>query len=214
MSERDRQIWDQRYAEGAFAGRPWPNAFLSQLLVRLPVPPSARVLDLACGSGRNALFLARQWQAAVTAVDVSGEGLARGRQRAEADGLDVHWLQADLEAGLPAALGAVPFDLIVQLRYVNTALSRQALDCLAPGGLFVTEQHLRWPEPVAGPRRAAFRVAPGELRALGAGLEVLHSDEGCFEDPDGEVVALGRLVVRRHGSRRVDSSVDKGDSVS
>jgi len=203
MSERDRQIWDRRYAEGAFADRYRPNAFLQWVLARWTLPPAPRVLDLACGSGRNAVFLAAERGASVLALDVSGEGLARGRQRAEALGVEVDWHQADLESGLPAALRARSFDLVVQLRYVNTALSREALAQLASGGMFVTEQHLRWPQPVAGPRRDAFRVAPGELRALGAGCEVLHDDEGCRQDPDGARVALSRLVVRRHG--RVNS---------
>jgi len=197
MSERDRQIWDERYAEGAFTGRYRPNVFLQRVLARWPLPANPRALDLACGSGRNALFLAAELGASVLAVDVSGEGLARGRQQARRVGVEVEWRQADLESGLPAGLAARPFDLIVQLRYVNTALGRQALSCLAPDGLFVTEQHLRWPGPVAGPRRDAFRVAPGELRPLGAGHRVLHYDEGRHEDPDGEPVALCRLVVRR-----------------
>ncbi len=85
MSEADRAKWDARYAAGAFSSRPHPSEFLR---ANLALCPAGRALDIACGAGRNALFLARQgWS--VDAIDISQAGLDRARSAAS--GLDIVW---------------------------------------------------------------------------------------------------------------------------
>ena len=66
----DRQRWDQRYREGTYAARPWPSAYLRQLCDDGLIQPVGRALDVACGRGRNSLFLSAAGYA-VDAVDVS-----------------------------------------------------------------------------------------------------------------------------------------------
>ena len=74
---------------------------------------------------------------------------------------------------------------------------------LEPGGVLMVEEHLQWPEPVAGPGSGRFRVAPGSLRELlfesAPELEVVHEFEGLVENSDGEPSALARLVLRKPG---------------
>ncbi len=91
MSSADRDKWDERYRAGAYAGRTWPSELLSRWIDRLP---AGRALDLACGAGRNALFLACH-RYRVKAVDISAEALQRPSEAAAAAGPD-HGLMARL----------------------------------------------------------------------------------------------------------------------
>ena len=190
MSKADREKWDRRYAQGAFAERSHPNAFLEQWL---PDLPSGRALDIACGAGRNSLFLAAAGYT-VDALDISAEGLARAAASARQRGLQVNWIERDLDAGLPDT-GC--YDLIIMLRYVNLPLLRKLRDRLNPGGHLVVEEHLATDAEVIGPRGSRFRVEPGALADAAEGLRVCHCDELLTSDPDGRPVALARLVACR-----------------
>ena len=80
-----RERWNRRYAETESLWSPAPNRFLVAEVESLP---PGRALDLACGEGRNALWLARLgWR--VTGVDFSDVAIARAREWAERDALDV-----------------------------------------------------------------------------------------------------------------------------
>ena len=193
MSAAERDKWDARYRDGAYEGRTHPTALLADWLPRLR---PGRALDVACGAGRNALFLAESGYE-VTALDISREGLDRGRRAAAERGVAVDWLCADLDDDLEGALPAGRFDLIVWARYVHRTLMPHLIARLAVGGSIVCEQHLATAEPVAGPTSAEFRLAPGELRRSAAGLAVAHSYEGLVVDPDGRSVALAQLVGSR-----------------
>ena len=191
MSATERDKWDTRYRDGAYEGRSHPTALLATWLPRLPV---GRALDVACGAGRNALFLAANGYD-VTAVDISIVGLDRGRHAAAERGLSVDWLCADLDDP-ERALPPGPFNVIVWARYVHKTLMPYLIARLATGGVLLCEQHLRTDEHVAGPTSAGFRLAPGELRRSAAGLHIEHSYEGLIVDPDGRSVALAQLVGR------------------
>ncbi len=193
MSAAERDKWDARYRDGAYEGRTHPTALLADWLPRLK---RGRALDVACGAGRNALFLAESGYE-VTALDISRVGLDRGRRAAAERGLTVDWLCADLDDDLERGLPAGRFDLIVWVRYVHRTLMPHLIARLAVGGLIVCEQHLATDQPVAGPTSAEFRLAPGELRRSAAGLALDHSYEGLVVDPDGRSVALAQLVGRR-----------------
>jgi len=131
--------WDARYAEHQMRhdrdGTLWgvePNRFVARDLAGLP---PGRALDLACGEGRNAIWLAeRGWQ--VTAVDFSSVAIDRGRELAEHRGVTVDFVVADL-------LGWVPepehYDLVV-LAYLQLpdderrAVFGRAARAVAAGG--------------------------------------------------------------------------------
>jgi tellurite methyltransferase len=190
VSTAERDKWDARYRDGAYESRTHPTALLAEWLPRLQ---RGRALDVACGAGRNALFLAANGYA-VTALDISGVALERGRRSATERGLTIEWLRADLDDDPARVLPAGPFDLIVWVRYVHRTLMPHLVARLAPGGALLCEQHLQTGEAVAGPASAAFRLAPGELLAAAHGMCIEHSFDGRAVDPDGRSVALAQLI--------------------
>jgi SAM-dependent methyltransferase len=192
VSRAERDKWDTRYRAGAYSERPHPTALLTEWLDLLP---RGRALDVACGAGRNALFLAAAGYA-VDAVDISSAGLARGRAAAEARGVDVSWHCVDLDER-PDALPSGPYDVVVWVRYVNAALWPNIVSRLAPGGHVLVEQHLVTKADVVGPTSAAFRLAPGELERAAADLMPVYAREGLVLDPDGRTAAVAQLIGRR-----------------
>ena len=190
MSAAERDKWDARYREGAYENRTHPTALLAEWLPRLP---RGRALDVACGAGRNALFLAENGFE-VTALDISSVALDRGRRAAAERCLEISWLGEDLDEDPARALPAGPFDLIVWVRYVHRTLMPHLLARLADGGALLCEQHLATDLRVAGPTSAGFRLVPGELRIAATGLRIAYSYEGLVVDPDGRSVALAQLI--------------------
>lgn len=193
MSAAERDKWDARYRDGAYRDRTHPTVLLAEWLPRLP---HGRALDVACGAGRNALYLAAHGFA-VTAVDISPIALERGRQAAAERALHVEWLQADFDEAPERNLPAGSFDVIVWVRYVQRALMPHLVARLAPGGVLICEQHLATDAAVAGPKSPEFRLAPGELERAAHGLAILHSYEGQVADPDGRLVALAQLAATK-----------------
>jgi SAM-dependent methyltransferase len=193
VSAAERDKWDARYRDGAYENRTHPTALLREWLPRLA---RGRALDVACGAGRNALFLAANGFA-VTALDISSVALERGRRAAADRGLDLEWLCADLDEDPAAALPAGAFDLIVWVRYVHRSLLPHLVERLNDGGTLLCEQHLATTAAVAGPTSSGFRLAPGELARSAPTLSILHSYEGAVVDPDGRAVALAQLVGRK-----------------
>lgn len=190
MSAADREKWDERYRLGAYEDRTHPSAWLECWLAGVTV---GRALDVPCGAGRNAIFLASRGFS-VTGIDISGVALARAEATARARGLSVEWIRRDLDTG-HGVTGA--FELIVLIHYVDLDLLRDLAGLLAPGGHLVVELHLATDQPVAGPKDPAFRVAPGALRDAAGQLDILGYSEEVAEDPDGRTVALARLAARQ-----------------
>ena len=190
MSAADREKWDERYRLGAYEDRTHPSAWLEQCLSGVTV---GRALDVPCGAGRNAMFLASRGFS-VTGIDISAVALARAETTARARGLSVQWIRRDLDTG-HGVEGA--FELIVVIHYVDLDLLSDLAKLLAPGGHLVVELHLATDQPVAGPQDPAFRVLPGALRDAAGELDILGYSEQVVEDPDGRTVALARLAARQ-----------------
>jgi len=132
-------LWDER-----FSSHPWPSEPDEALVELAGALLPGRALDLGCGPGRNAIWLAeRGWR--VTGVDASVVGLEQARARASERGVELECVQADLLAYEPAPGGA---DLVVLanvhlLPAQHRRLVEVATAALAPGGhLFVIGHHL------------------------------------------------------------------------
>ena len=187
MSDTDRERWNARYASGEYAARTHPSALLAEWTDRLP---SGRALDVACGLGRNAIHLAAHGYA-VDAMDISDVALAGARARAEAAGVTVRWIEADLER---PDIARDAYDVIVVARFLDRPLIPRLIDALRSGGHLVYDHHYITPVDVDGPRSRRFRARPNELLERFRTLRVLSYEEGIVSDPDGRRMALARLV--------------------
>ena len=155
--------WNQRYATGESAERPPEPLVIRAAKLR----PPGRALDLACGLGRNALYLAAQgWD--VTAVDASHVALDILSERA-AEGLNVHPVLADLESG-EFAIEPAAWDLILDCNYLQRSLFPSIRDGIKPGGLFVGVFPMSGINP-------AFLLHAGEGNKLFGDWDLLHYSE-------------------------------------
>ena len=134
-----RDEWDTRYRE---SDRLWSGRPNGALVVEVADLPPGRVLDVGCGEGADAVWLAsRGWT--VTALEVSGVALERAAGHARDAGVGVEWVHAGLaEAALPAG----SFDLVsaqypALLRTPDGAAERAMLAAVAPGGLLLLVHH-------------------------------------------------------------------------
>lgn len=174
MDEGTREHWNRRWAEGHHGDGAPPDWLEEVEAVRLW---RGRALDIASGSGRVALWLARRGLR-VTATDIAAVALSRCRERAWAEQLAVETLEIDLEAKPPPP---GPWDMITCFHYLQREIFPALRGALAVGGLLVAEiatrrnleRHERPP--------ARFLLEAGELRDLLAPLEVVHYREGWFD---------------------------------
>jgi SAM-dependent methyltransferase len=191
MAEEDRARWDERYRVGDWADVDEPSRILQLAEPRLK--PPGLVLDVACGAGRNALFLAQRGFS-VVAVDISWDGLQRLSHRAREPRLPVYLIHADLEHFV---LPDSSFDVIINTRFLLRSLFPVFRSALKPGGLVVFETfNVDEIDVLGGDIRRAFALEHGELKAAFAGFEFLLYEEGVFEEPEGER-GLSRLIARK-----------------
>lgn len=202
MSHADREKWNERYRGQDCACIGEPNRLLVEWLPNLELPPSpsARLaVDVACGTGRHALYLARHgWR--VDAFDISDVGLERLAAAAQREALPITCRQADFEP--PGPLADSPFeaecyDLAVMMRYTNLALMAHIARALRPGGYLVTEVYLKSDVPDAGPRNPDYRVSAVALREVASPLEIVAFRESMARDSRGQPATVAQLVARR-----------------
>jgi SAM-dependent methyltransferase len=140
MSKLDRSKWDQRYSEDSYR----KNNPVTLVQDWLPEIPVGKALDVACGAGRNTIYLAQAGYR-VDAIDISPAGLKKARQSATEKGLTVNWIEHDLDR--PFDFGT-DYDLILVMWYVNLGLVKRLCNCLLPGGFLLCEEHLVTDEEV------------------------------------------------------------------
>jgi SAM-dependent methyltransferase len=166
------------------------------------LPPSARVLDVACGHGRHVRWLAAAGHR-VTAVDREAELLAPLSALANVQ----RTIAADIEAG-PWPLDGAVFDGVVVTNYLWRPLFPALRAAVAPGGLLIYETFAQGHEALGRPRRPEFLLRPGELlEVVGTGVaapeagstwHVIAFEQGRLgggsQGPEREVQ---RIVARR-----------------
>jgi tellurite methyltransferase len=154
----------------------------------------ARVLDLACGTGRHSLAAAALG-ADVTAVDKNPARLDLGRQAAKARNLTVTWLEWDLSTSLPP-LGT--FDLLLMFNYLDRARMPEFLGYVRPGGYLLMETFLvdqrafDW-----GPTSDAHLLQRGELVSLIGSLDILHGRESLEPVEGVQWSAVASVLARK-----------------
>ncbi|WP_344212898.1 class I SAM-dependent methyltransferase [Kribbella sancticallisti] len=192
----DEEMWNERYSESAqiWSGR--PNVVLVEETDGLT---PGRALDLGCGEGADAIWLAQQgWQ--VTAVDISTVALERAAKHASSAGVGdrIDWQQHELGKSFPDGT----FDL-VSAQFLHSMgnlpreeILRTAARAVAPGGILLIEGHLGFPSWEHDHHPEIHFPTPAEVIAdldLPDGeWEVLVSREHEREQADPE----GRMTTR------------------
>jgi SAM-dependent methyltransferase len=181
--------WNDRWRERAdepLTVDPW-------LLAMAPLlPASGRALDLACGRGRHALFLAERGLA-VTALDYSAEALAQLHSEATRRALAIETRQVDLEIApqLPMAC----FDVVLLFFYLQRSLLPHLRKAVRPGGLAVLRTFSSAGSFPGGPENPDYVLRPGEPLEIFAGWEILRHEEGV--EPSSKGGSLASIVARR-----------------
>jgi SAM-dependent methyltransferase len=194
----DAAAWNARYESVDLVWGVAPNRFVEEQLA--PLPPG-RALDLACGEGRNAIWLAsRGWK--VTAVDFAGVAIEKGRRLAAAEGVEVDWVVADATRWRPDGDG---FDvvLIAYLQLPGADRERAlagAAAAVAPGGTFLLVAHDRRniADGYGGPQDPSVLYRADDVVAALDGFAVVSVGEVLrpVTLPDGTTVEAIDTLVR------------------
>ena len=170
-----REKWNERYR--AASREPQASQVLRENLHLLP--DNGRALDLACGSGGNAILLAQQGLQ-VDAWDIADVAIAALQEMALKRPLSIRAEVRDVEADPP---GPGTFDVITVSYFLDRDLVPALLAALKPGGLVYYQTFTRQCVSDRGPKSAKFRLAEQELLQLFSGLQVLfYREEGCVGD--------------------------------
>jgi SAM-dependent methyltransferase len=191
-----KEDWNRKHGEAGLLFGAEPNRFLVGEVAGMT---PGRALDLACGSGRNAVWLAGQgWS--VVAADFADVALEQARALAAERGVEVDWVEADLREWKPPP-GA--FDLVVVL-YLQLPpeelgpIIRQAADALAEGGTMLVVGHHsdNLTSGVGGPKEPRVLYTPEDVAVELDGLEV-EKAEAVLRPVEGEGDAIDTLVRAR-----------------
>lgn len=175
MSRTDRERWDERYTDPINSLRKGPSPLLTQYAP--PGSAGGRALELACGLGRNALWLAAQGYT-VDAFDISLTALHHARAEMQRRNLTgVNFVVADLDE---FTLPVYAYDLVYVFRFLDRALFPAIRARVRPGGLVIYEtlnvrQLQRSPESCAD-----HMLHLGELPEHFPGWDVLFADDAAY----------------------------------
>lgn len=182
--------WDSCYERGEYTNDE-PHPLVVEFALKLE---PGRALDLACGVGRHAIWLAeRGWQ--VTAVDNSRVAIEILRRRAHEKGLAIDSRVADLERH-EFIIEPEAYDLIFNCRYLQRNLFPTIRTGARIGGLVIAVIAMVDDDPQIKPMNPAFLLNPGELRAEFESWELIHEFEG---KPAGDAHrrAMAEIIARR-----------------
>jgi SAM-dependent methyltransferase len=192
-----REDWDERYASVEHLWAAEPNRFLVAEVAGLA---PGRALDLACGEGQNAVWLASLgWS--VTGVDYSEVAVAKARARAARERVDAEFVCADLLEYEP---DAGSFDLVLLLYFhlppaeLHTVLGRGKA-ALADGGTILVIGHDRTniTDGVGGPSDPTILYAPDQIADELPDLEIVKATRVLRDVPGEDRDAIDALVRAR-----------------
>ena len=187
--ETDRIKWNERYGGEDFWFSLGPSGFLAQSLEQVCARITGRrALDVACGEGRNAIFLAQNGFR-VDAVDIAERGLERGIRRVRQLGVQVDFIRADLEEYRLQE----DYDLILNFNFLLRPLIPELIEHLVPGGMIVMETILSAPT-LPGAHTREFLLQPGELERLFSafGGSILQLEEDLSQE-----TPVARILFRK-----------------
>ena len=183
----DRDKWNRKYREASFSSL--PSSIVKRFTRRVR---SGRALDLACGNGRNACYLAACGYR-VDAVDISLEGLNRFVCRATA----INRICQDVET---FAIPSNTYHRIVNTRFLSRQLFPALQEGLCPGGMLIFESYLLEPDADRQRHRRQHLLKPDELREAFPALRTIFYQEGYSRRPEAPSRKASLVAVRPSAS--------------
>jgi 2-polyprenyl-3-methyl-5-hydroxy-6-metoxy-1,4-benzoquinol methylase len=163
----DRQRWNARYREGR-------ESVLHTTLTRFyHLAPLGKALDVACGTGENAIFLAKKGFE-VDAFDVSDVAVKKARKKAKMEGVRVNFKPVSAEA---FSFGVSRYSLIINFFFLKRELFSKIERALKRGGLLIFETYNKEHTSVNPGFNPAYLLNKGELLRSFKHLEILHYNE-------------------------------------
>lgn len=174
--EADRIKWNARFeSQDSYLGER-PSPFLAQEIERIKaLVTEFDALDIACGEGRNSLYLA-QHGFKVVGLDISDIGLKKGCNQAQLLGVDVDFRMVDLDVSDIEGV----YDLILNFNFLLRDLIAPAVAALKPGGVLLFDTIMA-SEQLLQTHNSAYLLQPGELIRL-------------FEECDGEILFSEEII--------------------
>jgi tellurite methyltransferase len=186
-----RTKWNERHAAGQVV-EATPCGVLRDFAHLLP--KTGKALDLACGLGGNAVFLARAGLD-VLGVDLADTAVEKLNAYAQEQSLTLRAEQADVG---PGSLKPGTFDVIVVAYFLDRAMSPTIMQALRSGGLLFHQTFTRETADTEGPNNLAYRLTPGELVRLYPGMRLLYyREEGLIGDTTRGLRGEAMLVARK-----------------
>lgn len=178
MSSRSRKKWDEKHAAASTERSAAPPEWL---MIHLNSLPSGRALDLATGTGRSAIELARRgWT--VSGIDISEIGIRLALEHAERVRIRIDWIVANLE---DFRLPTEHFDVVTVFNYLDREkLPGQIVRTLRPGGILLFETFTlnQFQMPGNRMKNPDHMLRPGELLTMFPGLRIRAYRDLSLED--------------------------------
>jgi tellurite methyltransferase len=167
-----------------------PSAFLVENISLLP---GGKVLDLAMGGGRNAVYLAGMGFK-VEGVDVSGEAVESAKILADSRGIKFNAHVVDLEQGYK--IPAEEYDVIICFNYLQRSLMPDIRNGVKRGGVVVYETYIVDQAQYGKPRSPGYLLRHNELLEIFRGFRCLRYREGLFQEI-GRLKAIASIVAQK-----------------
>lgn len=181
--------WDQRFRHEECVLGSDPSAFLADNIEQIKrLAPGKRALDIACGEGRNSIYLAKQGFE-VVGLDISQAGLEKARAWMEKESVKIDLRLVDLEGYHITER----YDLIINFNFLLRELIPEAVAALAPGGVMMFDTLVDSPF-VCCPHKKEYLLKPGEIVLIFRKFkgEILQSEERLHDE-----MPTAKLIFRK-----------------
>ena len=181
--------WDARFRNETCVLGTDPSRYLvDNIQLIMSNVPGTNALDIACGEGRNSIYLAKRGFH-VTGLDISEAGLEKGRQWMEREGVKINFRVANLEQ----FEFTEQYDLILNCNFLLRDLIPRSVAALSPGGIIVFDTLLDSPF-VPTTHKKEYLLQPGELVRIFQGFpgEILSQEERLHDD-----MPTAKLIYRK-----------------
>jgi len=183
------KTWDERHDQDCDSSKE-PALFLKENIHRLP---RGNALDIAMGTGRNAIFLASHGYE-VDAIDYSEVAVERVRSYAQEKSLQIHTTQADLAY---YQIAGETYDVIINFYFLERSLIPQIKRALKPGGMLLFETYTVEQLQYGRPHNPDYLLKPNELLNSFMNLHIIYYHERV-ETNQVETKAIASLLAQKH----------------